>query len=449
MRQILDPSRGILVIDHERRIRSVNRAFEDALGSPAGISIGKCLGDALLCSYALKSPTGCGKSPECLPCNAREIALAALTRGETSRSLARISLLAGGHKDEVQLTMSAGPLEVNGQKLAALIVEDLSPLRDLRRGDTCESFHGIVGRDPQMLYLLDVVRQAGPIDVPVLIQGESGTGKEMVARALHLESSRRNRPLVTVNVGALAGGLFESELFGHVKGSFTGAIRNKPGRFEMADGGTLFLDEIGELSPEVQVKLLRVLQNGTFDRVGGEQPVRVDVRVICATSRDLEEEVEAGRFRQDLFYRLCVVLVSLPPLRQRFGDLPILAEHLLSLASRDFDLPAPRLMPSALAAMAAHTWPGNVRELDNAIRHALIKSGGRPIDSEHLPSSVGPGVPVLQDFMIRSRLDLTPETIKAAVRAAQGNKAEAARRLGVSRATLYRHLGRQEKRNLS
>jgi DNA-binding NtrC family response regulator len=302
----------------------------------------------------------------------------------------------------------------------------------------------MVGQDAQMLDLFDTARQVGPINVPVLIQGESGTGKEMVARALYQESSRRDRPLIIVNGGALAGGLLESELFGHVKGAFTGATRDKPGRFELAHRGTMFLDEVGELSLEMQVKLLRVLQNGTFYRVGGEATISVDTRVICATSRDLQREVEAGCFRLDLFYRLCVVLVNLPSLRRRAGDIPLLAEHLLSLAAFDFDLPPPKLTPPALTAMVAYRWPGNVRELDNAMRHALIKSGGGSITPEHLPTAICRGEPPLGSLVVGNQPDLTPEKIAEVLQAVKGNKSEAARRLGISRATLYRRLARQK-----
>jgi DNA-binding NtrC family response regulator len=444
MRQFLDPTRGVLLIDRERRIRSVNRAFEAALGLPQGLSIGKCLGDVLLCCHATSSKSGCGTMPECLSCGAREMALAALTQGETGRGLSRFRVQAGGESREVELRMCATPLELNGQELAVVVVEDLSPLRRIDRVEAGSTFHDMVGQDAQMLDLFDTARQVGPINVPVLIQGESGTGKEMVARALHQESSRRDRPLIIVNGGALAGGLLESELFGHVKGAFTGATRDKPGRFELAHRGTMFLDEVGELSLEMQVKLLRVLQNGTFYRVGGEATISVDTRVICATSRDLQREVEAGCFRLDLFYRLCVVLVNLPSLRRRAGDIPLLAEHLLSLAAFDFDLPPPKLTPPALTAMVAYRWPGNVRELDNAMRHALIKSGGGSITPEHLPTAICRGEPPLGSLVVGNQPDLTPEKIAEVLQAVKGNKSEAARRLGISRATLYRRLARQK-----
>jgi len=449
MQELLDPTRGVLIVDRARRICSVNRAFEEALGSPRGLHIGKCLGDALLCGHAVHSGNGCGESAECEHCAARSITLDALNRDETHRSLARFRLLAGGTPREVTLPLCAAPLELNGEPLAVLIVEDLGPLRHLDRIDTAQSFHGMVGQDPQMLYLFDTVRHVGPIDVSVLIEGESGTGKQMVARALHRESPRRDRPLINVNACALVGELAESELFGHVKGAFTGAVRNKRGRFQLAHRGTILLDEVGELSTEMQVKLLRVLQDGTFEPVGSEVTLHVDSRVLCATNRTLQTEVDAGRFRLDLFYRLCVVQISLPPLRERIGDIPLLAEHLLARAAKDFGRPPPKLMPSALSALNVYPWPGNVRELDNAMRFALIHSRGEPVGSEDLPAAIRRGAPPSRETAWssrpRNRAEVTAEMIQKAVRVSGGNKSEAARRLGISRATLYRRLAGPER----
>jgi len=449
MRQFLDPTRGVLVIDRDRRIRCINRAFEASLGSPRGQHIGKCLGDALLCGHAKRDPQGCGKSKECLRCAAREITLAALERNETRRSPALFQILAGGRPHEVTLPLCAAPLSLDGKQLAGLVIEDLRPLEQLSRTAPAENFHGMVGRDPQMLYLFDMIRHVGPVDASVLIEGESGTGKQMVARALHQESARRHRALITVNASALPGGLVESELFGHVKGAFTGAIRDKRGRFELADRGTIFLDEVGELSPNLQVKLLRVLQDGTLDRLGDEATTRVDTRVLCATNRSLQREIEAGRFRLDLFYRLCVVLISLPPLRQRAGDIPILARHLLARAAREVDLPPPTILPATLEALAAYPWPGNVRELENAMRYALITSRGEPVRPEDLPAVVARGAPPPQDastnWTVTDQNGPTVETIEKAIQAAGGNKSEAARRLGISRATLYRRAARRKR----
>ena len=293
-----------------------------------------------------------------------------------------------------------------------------------------------------MLELFETIRQVGPLDVPVLIQGESGTGKELVANALHERSRRTDGLLVPVNCGALPDGLLESELFGHVKGAFTGAVRDKRGRFQLADRGTIFLDEIGELSPQMQVKFLRVLQNGTFERVGDENTVEVNARVICATNRDLESEVEAGRFRADLFYRLCVVPITVPPLRVRKDDIANLAEYFLKKASREADRLHPGIAEEAIETLKMHHWPGNVRELENAIRYAAIKSQGLPILSKHLPPQVSACAPAKPSPTRNRKLD--EEIVKDALEVTKGNKSEAARHLGVSRATLYRFLNEND-----
>ena len=247
---------------------------------------------------------------------------------------------------------------------------------------------GLVGDAPELRAVYDVVRQAAPTKATVLILGESGTGKEIIAHALHEESPRRDKPFVKVSCAALSETLLESELFGHERGSFTGAVGRREGRFELADGGTLFLDEIGEISPATQIKLLRVLQTKEFERVGGTQTVKVDVRLVAATNRDLVAEVKAGKFREDLYYRLNVVAVTLPPLRRRKGDLPALASHFIEKYSRLYGKDVRGLGPGTLNALLAHDWPGNVRELENAIERAVVLAQGREITADDLPPSL-------------------------------------------------------------
>ncbi|MDY7228230.1 sigma-54-dependent transcriptional regulator [Hyalangium rubrum] len=256
-------------------------------------------------------------------------------------------------------------------------------LRDQVRART--RFHNIIGDSPQLQGIYDVVRRAAATKATVLILGESGTGKELIAQALHQESPRKDKPFIRVHCAALSENLLESELFGHEKGSFTGAMARKEGRFELADGGTLFLDEIGEISPAVQVKLLRVLQQREFERVGGTQTLKVDVRIVAATHRDLTAEVKAGRFREDLFYRLNVVSVTLPPLRDRKSDIPTLVSHFLEKYSESYGKEVKALAPGTLQALLAHDWPGNVRELENAIERAVVLAQDTELTADDLP----------------------------------------------------------------
>ena len=311
-----------------------------------------------------------------------------------------------------------------------------------RRLGEIEQFSGIVGRDPKMLALYDIIPELAESSAPVLVQGESGTGKELVAVALHNEGPRANKMFVPVNCGALPEGLLESELFGHVKGAFTGAIRDKKGRFELADGGTIFLDEIGDISPAMQVKLLRVLQEGRFEQVGSEKTIKVNVRVISATHRDLIKEMAAGKFREDLFYRLSVVPLTLPPLRERRTDIPLLANHFLKLLSGGKPL---TFSPDAMDFMLSYNWPGNVRELQNWIQFALIKCKAGVILLEHLPPIALKTMPltaVTSSAVIppKGKQRLTQQMVHDSIEKAGGNKVEAAKALGVSRATLYRFM---------
>ena len=244
------------------------------------------------------------------------------------------------------------------------------------------NFEEIVGRSPSLLEALRKVESVAPTDSTVLLTGETGTGKELFARAIHQRSGRKDRPLVKVNCGAIPPGLVESELFGHVKGAFTGAVQNRVGRFELADRGTLFLDEVSELPPEIQVKLLRVLQEQEFEPVGASRTVRVDVRVIAATNRPLEAAVAAGRFRADLMYRLNVFPLSVPPLRERRADIPLLTSFLLGRLAHKLAKPLERVSARAMAHLTSYDWPGNVRELQNVVERAAILSRGPVVDFE-------------------------------------------------------------------
>lgn len=267
----------------------------------------------------------------------------------------------------------------------------------------------IVGSSAAVRKILQQIDLVAPTDATVLITGESGTGKELVARAIHERSPRRDRAMVKVNCGAVPEPLFESEFFGHVKGAFTGALRDKPGRFELANGGTLFLDEIGEVPLTMQAKLLRALQEQEIERVGDTHTRKVNVRIIAATNRDLKQEVAAGRFRQDLFYRLSVFPIDNPPLRERREDLPMLAEHFVKVAARRLNSRAPKIPAPMLRLLSAHAWPGNVRELQNVMERAVILSQGGPLQFENLGSALTPSAaPVAAEELPPTSFDSVP-----------------------------------------
>jgi formate hydrogenlyase transcriptional activator len=241
-------------------------------------------------------------------------------------------------------------------------------------------FDRVVGESPALRAVLRKVQQVAPVDTTVLLTGETGTGKELVARAIHALGARRDRPLIKVNCGAIPQGLVESELFGHERGAFTGALQRRLGRFELADKGTLFMDEVGELPPDTQVKLLRVLQEQEFERLGGARPIQVDVRLVAATNRDLEREVAEGRFRADLFYRLNVFPIRIPPLRERSGDIPLLVAHFLAHFQRKLGKPLRALTPESIARLGRYAWPGNIRELQNIVERSCVLATGPVVD---------------------------------------------------------------------
>ncbi len=316
-----------------------------------------------------------------------------------------------------------------------LVVEN----RELRREAGASPAAGspssaLVGRSPAMRRLLREIEKVAGSDASVLLQGESGTGKELVARAIHASSARKDRAFVAVNASALPESLAESELFGHEQGAFTGAVASRPGRFELAQGGTLFLDEIGTLSPAVQSKLLRAIESREIERVGGQRSIPVDFRLVSATNEDLEARVADGRFREDLYYRINTIPIAIAPLREREGDIPLLAEHFLERVCEREGLPKKRFSAAALARLEAHAWRGNVRELSHAVELAVLFCEAPEIGEEDLPRSLRPGraartaapksyAGAVEDFERRLLTD--------AIAAAGGVKAEAARRLGL------------------
>lgn len=316
---------------------------------------------------------------------------------------------------------------------------------DIATADETAGQFGLIGKSPQMTKVFQVIETVADTPSTVLITGESGTGKELVAKALHEQSGRKDKPFIKINCAAIPKNLMESELFGYEQGAFTGATHPKPGRFELAHEGTLFLDEIGEIPIEMQVKLLRAIQESEFERVGGIKTIKVDVRLITATNRDLQSEVDAGRFRDDLFYRLNVVPVHIPPLRDRGGDLPLLIEHILQKFAARLGKDVESISPEALDLLQAHSWPGNIRELENLLERTILFCDSSVIAPEHLPTLRAPsavenegelGSQGLKETVREHTARLEKDIIIKALRQTEGNVTKAAKLLRISRKSL-------------
>jgi len=413
---------GILLVDQSQIILQANQSLVNLFGLPDGI-VGMTLAQ--------------------LPQNIRptfiEITKKILVTNEPVVSQ-RIELTDPTQKPCI-LDISASPcLGESGNPFGVVLtVRDVTRLENLERTlRKRQKFEHIVGQSEAVQAMFGLIENLAEVDTTVLITGESGTGKELVAEALHYRSSRRDGSLVKVNCAALPENLLESELFGHLKGSFTGALRDKIGRFEQADGGTIFLDEIGDISPALQVRLLRVLQNKEIEKVGGTGTIKVDVRIVAATNQDLVRKVREGEFREDLYYRLRVVQIPMPPLRDRREDIPLLIEHFVNLYNQRFKRNISGLNESALAQMTRYDWPGNIRELQHAIEHAFVLCRQDVIDICHLPPELSePQLPVHGED---SEPDDERVRLIAALEKTGWNKSRAARLLGVSRRTIYRKM---------
>ena len=385
----------------------------------------------------------------------KDLLQALKTGGEIS---ARNFECQGAGRRRKVLSVSTAPLKdgAGGLAGAVLVVRDQSPVEAVPTGRR-QQFHRFLGASDAMQAAYTMIENVGRVDLTVLITGESGTGKELAAEALHLESHRKNRPLVKVDCTAIPESLLESELFGHRKGSFTGADRDRLGRILQADGGTLFLDEIGDISPLMQLRLLRFLQESTFYPVGQDTPLHVDVRVITATNVDLKEKVRSGAFREDLYFRLRVIDIILPPLRERGDDILLLADHFIARIAPKVGKTIGGLSDQARQLLLQHRWPGNVRELEHVIERACVLCPGPTISTDHLPLDLtslprsaeqpafadrGPTPPVFaQPAPVAPATTLSrADRIVAALRTAGGNKAKAARLLGIDRTTLYRKI---------
>jgi PAS domain S-box-containing protein len=398
---------GVFTLGPDLRLRALNPEAARLTGMSAQDVLGQ------RCSEVFRCDLDCGR---CAADQARRA-------GQACRDL-RVEIL---HADGTPRTLrvDAVPLE-DGE--VALAISDVTEVERLRRDRGApQLFHGMAGRSAGFRRLVEQIRSVAASESTVLVP--SGTGKELVARAIHAESPRSSKPFVTVNCAALSEGLLESELFGHVRGAFTGAERERAGRFEAADGGTVFLDEVGEIPLRIQVKLLRVLQEREVERVGENRSRRVDVRVVAATHRDLALEVRQGRFREDLFYRLNVVALRLPPLRERTEDLPALIDVLLQRAAVRTGKEVVAVDDPARARLLAHAWPGNVRELENVLESAVVASREGIVRAADLPASAGPGSGEEGKEINR---------VEDALRRAAGSVTLAAQLLGVHRTTLWR-----------
>jgi len=420
---ILDSiAEGVFTVDLQWRITSFNRAAERITGFNRDEAIGQYCYEIF-------------RSDQCFErCPLKETM-------ETGKTIVdREVRILDRYNREVPVSVSTALLrDEDGEIIGGVeTFRDLSALKELQ-DEVREkyTFGDIVTRNPRMLEILKVLPEVAVSDATVLIQGESGTGKELFARAIHDLSPRKDGPLVKVNCAAVPETLLESELFGYVKGAFTDAKRDKPGRFKLAEGGTIFLDEIGDMPLALQAKLLRVLESKEYEPLGATKTERADVRVVAATNRDLEQMVKEGQFREDLYYRLNVFKIALPPLRERSEDIPLLVEHFIAKLNRKTGKDIQGLNEEAMRLLLDHPWPGNVRELENVLEHAFILCKDRWIRPEHLPEYLRKGDTVISGGSLRQ---MERELIERTLKSCQGNISHAARQLGIHRTTLWRKL---------
>ncbi len=428
-------SDGVITIDLHKRVTFLNRAMQTMLGYQVPDS------ELLLaCDVLVQSNI----------CSSQDCVLERALRGERVSNFEAMVRRRDGRQMPVSINTDF-LLDKEGKLIGLIeVIRDISLVRELcaktaevselkqRLGEQVQFDH-IVGRSPLMQSMFAKLPSIAASKSSVLITGESGTGKELIAYALHAHSPRRQAPFVVVNVSSLSEGLLESELYGHVKGAFTNAYVDKPGRFEIANGGTIFLDEIGEISMASQVKLLGVLERGQFERVGSNDTIHVDVRIVAATNRNLEDAVREGRFREDLYYRIRVIPIALPPLRERSGDIPLLVNHYQEKFNREMGKQITRLSPESLMALEQYPFPGNIRELQNMIEHAFVCCEEDTIQFEHLPAD-------LQRYSREHREWTDSESLEAIERQAicraldksGWHFKEASQQLGIGRSTLWR-----------
>lgn len=442
--QIIDSmANGVFTLDTKGRITSWNPAMEGISGYAAGEVLGKTC-EILQFSYCF--------GQEC-PANFKECGIFEHGNAEDKECL----LL---HKDgyDVPVIKCARAVRNENGSIIGVVetVKDLTELKQARlkaedavhRLHEMHAFSNIIGKSHAMQQVFTAIKAAATSKATILIQGESGTGKELVAGAIHYNSPLKDKPLVTVNCSALSESLLESELFGHVKGAFTGALRDRIGRFEEADGGTVFLDEIGDISPFIQVKLLRVLQQHEIERVGESRKRKINIRIVAATHQDLYSNVSEGRFREDLYYRLKVFPIRIPPLRNRKEDIPLLLNHFLEVQNLKTGKHIHSISPSAMRIVMDYSWPGNVRELENAIEHAFVLCDRDQIDILDLPVEIRKmeHQPVLAEVRTMvpktgsSRLKVNREDLIDLLNECDWNKAEVGRRIGKSRTAIWKYM---------
>jgi len=418
-------SDGVFTVDSDWRVTSFNRAAEEITGIPREEAIGKRCSEVFRASMC-------------------EVDCALRGTLETGKPIiSRSAFIIDGEGRRIPISVSTAVLrDETGEVIGgAETFRDLSLVEELRKELEGRFQVGdLVSRSASMRKIFDLLPQVAGSGSTVLIEGETGTGKELLARAIHNLSGRSERPFVAINCGALPDTLLESELFGYKAGAFTGADRDKPGRFALAESGTVFLDEIGEVSPALQARLLRFLQERTYEPLGGTETIRADVRVITATNRDLAKRVREGAFREDLFYRVNVVRLELPPLRKRKEDLPLLVEHFLAAFNRRQGRNVPGVTQEVLTLLMAHDYPGNVRELENIIEHAFVLCGDSDIEPKHLPEDL---VARVRPARSSGQLNATVKAIEAqvirdALRRNHNNRLAAAQELGLHKSTFFR-----------
>jgi PAS domain S-box-containing protein len=430
-------SDGVLTIDLQKRVTFLNRAMQRMLGYDLDVP-----GILSACDVLVQSNI----------CSTKECVLERALQGERVSNFEAVVRRRDGSHIPVSINTDF-LLDTEGKLIGLIeVIRDISLVRELsaKKEEVSELKHrlgeqikldNMVGRCPRMQDLMAKLPAIAASKSSVLLTGESGTGKELIAYALHAHSPRKHAPFVVVNCSSLSGGILESEIFGHVKGAFTHAYFDKPGRFERANGGTVFLDEIGEMSIATQVKLLGVLERGRFERVGSNDTVTVDVRVVAATNRNLEEAVQGGQFREDLYYRLRVIPIVLPPLRERTGDIPLLVNHFREKFNREMGKHITGMSPQCLTALSQYPFPGNIRELQNMMEHAFVCCDEDTIQFEHLPADLQRYVGEHREWTVSESLDaLERQAICRSLEKSEWRLKEASQQLGIGRSTLWRKM---------